>query len=220
MNNEQRFIFMPQILKDDIRNRIVEAAKSEFMENTYEKTSMRNIANRSNITVGNLYRYFASKEELNRYIVQPALDKIQELILKISNNQVDILNMENISLTSDQMRDMLESLADGVVDIYSRHRIEVNILMMRTSVHNYLIEWFSQAIASIIANNYQIDRSSPSVSLMAKVYAESIFSGFIAMLRNSTLKDDDLKKLAKLYMESYIDMLDIDFEGILEGDKK
>ncbi|MBE6125852.1 MAG: TetR/AcrR family transcriptional regulator [Erysipelotrichaceae bacterium] len=218
MNNEQRFIFMPQILKDEVRNRIVEAAKREFMENTYERTSMRNIANRSNITVGNLYRYFTSKEELNQFIVRPALEKLQELVLKISNNQVDILNMENISLTSSQMRDMLDSLADGVVDIYSRHRIEMNILMMRTNINKYLVDWFTEAIASIIANNFAINKDLPSVKLLGRVYAESVFSGFITMLKNSTVSNDQLKKLAKLYMESYVDMMDLDLIDKLKGE--
>ena len=209
---------MPQILKDEVRNRIVEAAKQEFMENTYERTSMRNIASRSNITVGNLYRYFTSKEELNQFIVRPALEKLQELVLKISNNQVDILNMENISLTSSQMRDMLDSLADGVVDIYSRHRIEMNILMMRTNINRYLVDWFTEAIASIIANNFGINKDLPSVRLLGRVYAESVFSGFITMLKNSTVSNDQLKKLAKLYMESYVDMMDLDLIDKLKGE--
>ena len=209
---------MPQILKDEVKNRIVEAAKREFMENTYERTSMRNIANRSSITVGNLYRYFASKEELNQFIVRPALEKLQELVLKISHNQVDILNMENISLTSSQMREMLDSLADGVVDIYSKHRIEMNILMMRTNINKYLVDWFTEAIASIIANNFGIDKDLPSIKLLGRVYAESIFSGFITMLRNSTVSNEDLKVLAKLYMESYVDMMDLDLIDKLKGE--
>lgn len=209
---------MPQILKDEVKNRIVEAAKREFMENTYERTSMRNIANRSNITVGNLYRYFTSKEELNHFIVRPALEKLQELVLKISHNQVDILNMENISLTSSQMREMLDSLADGVVDIYSKHRIEMNILMMRTNINKYLVDWFTEAIASIIANNFGIEKDLPSIKLLGRVYAESIFSGFITMLRNSTVSNEELKVLAKLYMESYVDMMDLDLIDKLKGE--
>ena len=49
---------MAQTLKDDVKARIIESAKEEFLENSYEKTSMRAIASKSNITVGNLYRYF------------------------------------------------------------------------------------------------------------------------------------------------------------------
>lgn len=202
---------MPQILKDDVKERIVEAAKEEFMENSYEKTSMRNIANKSNITVGNLYRYFKNKEELNRFIVAPALKKIGDLVLDITNNKIDIFHLDQIDLTTDDMREMLDSLGSGVVDIYRQHRIEVNILMMRTSVNEYLIDWFSNAIAQIISKAYKLDISNKGVILMAKGYAESIFSGFKSILRNSNVDTDTLKRLVRIYMESYVDMLDIDF---------
>ena len=158
---------MPQTLKDDVKERIVDAAKQEFMKNSYDKASMRVIAGKSKITVGNLYRYFKSKEDLNRFIVAPALEKIQNLVLEITNNQVDILNPESFDLTTDQMRTMLDSLADGVVDIYMEHRIEVNILMMRTSINKYLTDWFANAIAKIIARNYNLDSKSSNVKLIS-----------------------------------------------------
>ena len=211
---------MPQTLKDDVKERIVNAAKQEFMENSYDKTSMRAIASKSKITVGNLYRYFRSKEDLNRFIVAPALEKIQNLVLEITNNQVDILNPEGIDLTTDQMRTMLDSLADGIVDIYMQHRIEVNILMMRTNINKYLTDWFSNAIAQIISKNYNVDPHSSVTKLMADGYAVSIFNGFTTILRNSTVDTETLKTLVKIYMESYVDMLDVDLVKSLRGEQK
>ncbi len=201
---------MPQTLKDDVKERIVDAAKQEFMKNSYDKASMRVIAGKSKITVGNLYRYFKSKEDLNRFIVAPALEKIQNLVLDITNNQIDIMNPDSFDITTDQMRTMLDSLADGVVDIYMQHRIEVNILMMRTNINKYLTDWFSNAIAQIIGRNYNIDPKSANVRLMADGYAVSIFTGFTTIFRNSTVNTETLKRLVKIYMESYVDMLDVD----------
>ena len=180
------------------------------MKNSYDKASMRVIAGKSKITVGNLYRYFKSKEDLNRYIVAPALEKIQNLVLDITNNQIDIMNLDSFDITTAQMRTMLDSLADGVVDIYMQHRIEVNILMMRTNINKYLTDWFSNAIAQIIGRNYNIDPKSANVRLMADGYAVSIFTGFTTILRNSTVNTETLKRLVKIYMESYVDMLDVD----------
>ena len=73
-------------------------------------------------------------------------------------------------------------------------------------------------IASIIANNFGIDKDLPSIKLLGRVYAESIFSGFITMLRNSTVSNEELKVLAKLYMESYVDMMDLDLIDKLKGE--
>lgn len=53
-----------QVKKDDIRNRILEAAQRLFIIRGYENTSMKQIAERSNISKSNIYRYYSSKEEI------------------------------------------------------------------------------------------------------------------------------------------------------------
>ena len=209
---------MAQTLKDDVKARIIESAKEEFLENSYEKTSMRAIASKSNITVGNLYRYFKSKEELNRFIVGPALNKLQTLILKLSGNSIDILEDREIVLSREELRGMLDTLGDGLVDIYNDHKIEVNILMMRSSINRNLTEWFSNALAQIFSSNYGVDINSRELHLLADSYAESIFSGIRVMLRNNRFDSDTLKTLVKIYLESYVDMLDIDFLKDLRGE--
>lgn len=209
---------MPQILKDDVKARIIASAKEEFLENSYEKSSMRSIASKSNITVGNLYRYFKNKEELSSFIVGPTLQKIQNLVLELTNNQIDIMHTEDINLSTNQIRTMLDTLGDGLVDIYQKHRVEVNILMMRNEVNIRLTKWFAEAIAQIIASNYEIDKNSRELTLMAESYAESIFKGLTYMLRNNDLDSNTLKRLVKVYMESYVDMLDIDFVSKLKGE--
>lgn len=53
-----------QTLKSDIRNRILSAAKEQFVQRGYLKTSMREIADAVDVGVGNLYNYFENKDEL------------------------------------------------------------------------------------------------------------------------------------------------------------
>lgn len=64
-----------QHTKEEIRNRILEAAEIEFDENGYAGASMRKIVSRSGTSLGNLYRYFANKEELFLSIVEPVLEE-------------------------------------------------------------------------------------------------------------------------------------------------
>ena len=61
-----------QTLKSDIRNRILSAAKEQFMQRGYLKTSMREIADAVDVGVGNLYNYFENKDELFCVILRPA----------------------------------------------------------------------------------------------------------------------------------------------------
>ena len=49
-----------QIPKDNIRNNILKAAENIFLEKGYSKTSMREIAAKSNVVLSNIYNYFKS----------------------------------------------------------------------------------------------------------------------------------------------------------------
>lgn len=53
-----------QILKDEIRNAIVDAALETFTAGGYALTSMAEVAKAAKISSGNIYRYFRSKEDL------------------------------------------------------------------------------------------------------------------------------------------------------------
>ena len=85
-----------QTLKEDVREKIIDSAKNEFLEKGIERASMRDIAAGSGMTVGNLYRYFKNKEELNNIIVGKTLDEINKLVLKKSQNTVFNFSFCNI----------------------------------------------------------------------------------------------------------------------------
>ena len=59
-----------QVLKEDIRDRILAIARQQFAQNGYSKTSMREIAGLAGVGVGNIYNYFANKDELFREVVR------------------------------------------------------------------------------------------------------------------------------------------------------
>lgn len=64
-----------QILKEEVRTAIIQAAITEFREHGYADASMRRMAKAAGITTGNIYRYFKGKAELFDCIVGPAYAK-------------------------------------------------------------------------------------------------------------------------------------------------
>ena len=68
-----------QVLKEDIRGRILTVARQQFGQKGYSKTSMREIAELSGVGVGNIYNYFTNKDELFRE-VDDAVGKIPEIL--------------------------------------------------------------------------------------------------------------------------------------------
>ena len=62
-----------QVLKDEVRKNIRDAAIKTFKEYGYQKASMRNIAEDAGMSVGNLYRYYKNKEDLFGELVKPMI---------------------------------------------------------------------------------------------------------------------------------------------------
>jgi len=60
--------------KAQSHERIIEAAKAEFLRCGFENASMRRIAANAGITVSGLYKHFPSKEGMFAALVQPMLD--------------------------------------------------------------------------------------------------------------------------------------------------
>lgn len=53
-----------QTQKADVRSRILDAAREEFRNDAFDGLSMRTIARRAGVTVGNVYRYFQGKDDI------------------------------------------------------------------------------------------------------------------------------------------------------------
>lgn len=60
---------MVQRQKDEVRARIVAAATGVFAQLGFEATTMAAVAERARVSTGNVYRYFASKEDLLRAVL-------------------------------------------------------------------------------------------------------------------------------------------------------
>ena len=63
-----------QTLKSNIREMILKAARGKFARKGFLKTSMRDIADAAGMGVGNIYNYFAGKDELFQAVVRPVTD--------------------------------------------------------------------------------------------------------------------------------------------------
>lgn len=58
-----------QILKDEIRNKILVAAENIFYQKSFKEATTRSIANEAGISVSNLYLYYENKEAIFHGVV-------------------------------------------------------------------------------------------------------------------------------------------------------
>ncbi len=71
---------MVQVLKEELRQAIIGSAQAEFAQFGYAGASVKRIAARVGISVGNLYRYYKDKEDLFNGVVSPVHHELETLI--------------------------------------------------------------------------------------------------------------------------------------------
>lgn len=69
-----------QVKKEEIREKILEAATEEFFKKGYENASMRVIAQKSYTALGNIYHYYPNKEILLKAVLLPTVETIEAML--------------------------------------------------------------------------------------------------------------------------------------------
>ena len=111
-----------QILKDNIRSRILDVAKRQFELKGYSKTSMREIAESAGVGVGNIYNYFTNKDDLFREVVRPVLYALEAMLQEHHGIRgEDIMMMRS--------EEYLKSCIDEYVSLIDKHSALMKILL-------------------------------------------------------------------------------------------
>lgn len=122
-----------QTLKDDIRQRIIATARAEFIAHGVRSTSIRTVARKSGISVGSLYNYFSSKDELFCEVLRPLTKALNKHIL--SHNDEKFLSIDVFSMRQYQIDYIFALLA-----IIKDFRPELRLLLFDaegTSLQGY-----------------------------------------------------------------------------------
>lgn len=72
-----------QAMRDESRERLMEAALALFARDGYARTSVRTIAREAGVSQGLMYNYFASKEELLREIYERGMRDVEASFAEI-----------------------------------------------------------------------------------------------------------------------------------------
>ena len=203
---------MAQVLKDNLRQAIIQAAKQEFLLSGFEKASMRNIAKMANMTVGNLYRYFDSKQDIKNYILTGTMNELKNIFNSVNSYNIKMeARVFNIKANSNELKEMMNSLASALVDLYINSNMEFKILMNDEQMINTITKWFSDAISTLINQHYVIAGYGKEKEILLSSYSHAIFSGLKQIFDMAEGKEPDrLLEIVKIYLNSYINMLDMD----------
>ena len=90
--------------------KIIAAAKAEFMEMGFDKSSMRSIAERCGMTAAGIYRHCVDKADLFDQIVTPAVDRINAWLDAHVARYVDAVHHEERIQWRDSEIDMMREI--------------------------------------------------------------------------------------------------------------
>jgi AcrR family transcriptional regulator len=114
--------------KEEKRLKLEKAATRAFLKEGYAHTTMNHIAAEAGMTKGNIYCYYASKEELFTSIVKPIFIKIEHLI---NSGYEKILNSVRFDISP------LEHNIDEAAALFHQFRDETVLLFRRNQGSPY-----------------------------------------------------------------------------------
>ena len=115
-----------QYLKDEVRQRMTEEALKEFNEKGYEGASIRSIALRSHTSVGNIYKYFKSKEDLYEKLIGSVYLRLTAYI-----KQFDSVEL------SEKAQAVFYALVEEIMQIFNESSTEISILLNKSTGSKY-----------------------------------------------------------------------------------
>lgn len=94
--------------------RIIESAKTEFLQHGFKDASLKSICEGANVTTGALYKRYSGKKELFDKVVAPTLDDINSLNQNMKNINLNLLDDNQLQ----KMWDMSEETHKKWIDFF------------------------------------------------------------------------------------------------------
>ena len=163
-----------QVIKDEVRHKILTEAQHLFLQRGYDRTSLQMIAEKVNISKSNLYRYFDSKEALFYELTDSAAEGLKRLILRLRDKRFD---------PSTGQREYQFLLTEETLHLFTEEKYGLLLIMEQAHGTRYeglrdsMVELLAAKIAPLLADE---DNSL----LQAQIMAKNLIDGAVMILKN------------------------------------
>lgn len=203
-----------QIQKGEIRRRLIDAARKEFIEKGFEKASMRQIAKVAEISTSNVYNYFKNKDDLFSTIVNPTVEQVMDFF-EVMENGDHYKDPERWSYESHLNR--IPALADFI----DYHRTNLNLLVFQSFGSSYenlkdiLIERYTASNLKYMHNSKAL---YPGIkSELSRFCIHNIASLNFNIITEVLMHNTSKKEMESLF-EEMLKFMFYGYEGLMEYD--
>ncbi len=185
---------MPQVLKEEVKNRIIDSAIRVFKKDNYRKASMNEIAKYADVSVGNIYRYFDNKKKLYDYIVRDIYTKLTE-ILEFCQNKDDDIDL------------MIENCINEFVKMYSEDK-DVFIILINSDDDLDENQTIISSIRRILSDNLMtvMKKSKESFTKDDEVFCKTLAVSVANGVRYIVTENGSGKKLERR-LRNYLEFM-------------
>ncbi len=136
-----------KIPKSEVRNHILKTAKELFLEHGYFKTSLRDISQKGEVSLGRIYVYFKKKEDIFYELVKPVVFMIEH---ETYSHESD-LEQNNQILQRMVTKEGFKNGLNRAFDLIEQYRDEFYLLFFKA-------EGFKKVdIGDVITKSYKIN---------------------------------------------------------------
>lgn len=163
-----------QVLKPEIRKKILNNAEKLFYERGFQETSTRSIANKVDISVSNLYNYFDTKQDIFAAVVEPFYQNTKNTLISLFGEE------------DDENKDIIDMITAQIIRMIIKDRRKFVILMGRSkgtkyaNFRNEVIEMLAEHMYDNINHNLLKD------DFILQVFASNFFAGILKIAEKSS----------------------------------
>lgn len=190
-----------QIKKGNVKQKIKNSAKELFFNMPYKDVSMRDVAQKSDMTVGNIYRYYENKEILFDDIVKKCYDEVMT-ITKINNfaksftQKNVVINKKKVYKSSRFRNFLLDLIAKSV----SNNAVELYILINSSEGSKY--EKINEQLLVVIKES-MMDVVENLDEHRANIYSKTALTTILFILKEYIHNKETLKKEISSFLENF-----------------
>lgn len=180
-----------QIKKDEVKEKILNSARGEFLEHGYAEASLRVIADKEGLTKGAVYSYFENKDALFYELTAPAIN-----IMENSSNRDDRFYSNFYEIPNQ----LFESCAHAVLDNYESFKLLL-FCSAGSSLQDYreiIIQLYTKNFYKLLAFFTQTEPCKECV--ICEMFIHTLANTFVSFLEEIILHEPDRKE-AEEYAE-------------------
>lgn len=191
-------ILMMQIQKDDIRNIILKVAREEFVDKGFKDTSMRTIAQKSEVGLSNIYNYFKNKDEIFKEVLSGLLYALEDIMEKHNCP-------EGIDLYVANSKKYVCSQIEMFVDLIDNYKEDFRLLLFKSQgsqLENFREEWIGKQ--TVIGKEYMkiLKEKYPLANVdISGFFIHTMSSWFISSISELVMHDLTHQELEQFITE-------------------